>query len=368
MLRVALSDTIPKLLDTAAKIGASGSSNEANTKVLLIEPILASLGWDPLDLDAVEREVKVFDGTFLDYVLKVEGHARVYVEAKALGENLDDKKFVAQTVNYANNDGVLWCVLTNGLSIKVYKTNEPVAMDRKLLFEVDLSNESESVGDKAKLLRFISREAVEDGRLDHFGERMFTDGRVRKALGELAGDPPTAWLEALAAKLGAPAVPVDGLKRSLARILDAPASTEGSVDGTAYDATPQPGPPSPPKGHEYAVDHDLGNKSALIKEMFDEVNSFATSLGGDVTRRVRKQYVGYFRGKRSFVTIELQQQRAVICLSLDPTTVQPWNDEVLRDMRNRGHFGMGDTECSLRTVDQLDEVKVLIRAAYESRA
>ena len=102
--------------------------------------------------------------------------------------------------------------------------------------------------------------------------------------------------------------------------------------------------------------------------MFDEVNSFATSLGGDVTRRVRKQYVGYFRGKRSFVTIELQQQRAVICLSLDPTTVQPWNDEVLRDMRNRGHFGMGDTEYSLRTVDQLDEVKVLIRAAYESRA
>jgi predicted type IV restriction endonuclease len=118
MLRVALSDTIPKLLDTAAKIGATGSSNEANTKALLIEPILASLGWDPLDLDAVEREVKVFDGTFLDYALKVEGHARVYVEAKALGENLDDKKFVAQTVNYANNDGVLWCVLTNGLSLR----------------------------------------------------------------------------------------------------------------------------------------------------------------------------------------------------------------------------------------------------------
>ena len=212
----------------------------ASPPPLLIEPILASLGWDPLDLDAVEREIKVFDGTFLDYSLKVEGHARVYVEAKALGENLDDKKFVAQTVNYANNDGVLWCVLTNGLSIKIYKTNEPVAMDRKLLFEVDLSNESESVGDKAKLLRFISREAVEDGSLDHFGERMFTDGRVRKALGELAGDPPTAWLEALAAKLGAPAVPVDGLRRSLARILDAPPSTEGSVDGTADDATPQP--------------------------------------------------------------------------------------------------------------------------------
>lgn len=47
-------------------------------------------------------------------------------------KKLDDKQFVAQTVNYANNDGVVWCVLTNGLTYRVYKTNEPVAMDQKL--------------------------------------------------------------------------------------------------------------------------------------------------------------------------------------------------------------------------------------------
>ena len=62
----------------------------------------------------------------------------LYVEAKGLKKSLDDKQFIAQTVNYANNDGVVWCVLTNGLTYRVYKTNEPVAMDQKLLFEVDL--------------------------------------------------------------------------------------------------------------------------------------------------------------------------------------------------------------------------------------
>ena len=41
----------------------------------------------------MEREVKVFDGTFLDYSLKVAGDARLYVEAKSVGGNLDDKKF-----------------------------------------------------------------------------------------------------------------------------------------------------------------------------------------------------------------------------------------------------------------------------------
>jgi hypothetical protein len=96
--------------------------------------------------------VKVFDGTFLDYALKLDGAPRLYVGAKGINENLGDAKFIAQTVNYANNDGVLWCVLTNGTRVAVYKTNEPVAMDRKLLFELDLTDDSESFSDKAKLL------------------------------------------------------------------------------------------------------------------------------------------------------------------------------------------------------------------------
>ena len=157
---VALPETIAKLLQTAAKLKTSGAGNEANTKALLIEPLIAALGWDPVDLDAVEREVKVFEGTFLDYALKLDGTPRVYVEAKGLNENLDDKKFIAQTLNYANNDGVVWCVLTNGSRVRVYKTNEPVAMDRKLLFEVDLTDETETAGEKAKLLRLVSRDAV----------------------------------------------------------------------------------------------------------------------------------------------------------------------------------------------------------------
>ena len=59
------------------KLKASGAANEANTKALMIEPLLAALGWNFSDLDVVEREVKVFDGTFLDYGLKVRRAASV---------------------------------------------------------------------------------------------------------------------------------------------------------------------------------------------------------------------------------------------------------------------------------------------------
>jgi hypothetical protein len=41
----------PTLVADGREAEASGSGNEANTKALLIEPMIAALGWDPADLD-----------------------------------------------------------------------------------------------------------------------------------------------------------------------------------------------------------------------------------------------------------------------------------------------------------------------------
>lgn len=367
---MSLTDAMAKALVTGSKLKTSGAANEANTKALMIEPLLAALGWDPTDLDIVEREVKVYDGTFLDYGLKADGASRVYVEAKAIGESVTDKKFVAQTVNYANNDGVVWCVLTNGLVWRVFKTNETAAMDKKLLFEIDISDESQPAADAAKLFRLVSNESVVDGALDRYGERVFTDSRVRSALAAMAVDPPPALVDALGTHLGHPPVPADALKRSLARIFDAPSSpntTAATSSGPTSGAAA--GPPQPPqaaKGQEYSLEHHLGNKSALIAELFTEINGFGMALAADVTRRIRKQYIGYFRGKKSFFTVELQKQRVLIYLSLTADTAQPWNSDTMRDTKSIGHFGMGDIEYSVTSTDQLDEVKALIKVAYET--
>ena len=369
-----LLETINDVLATAKKLRASTAANEANTKALMIEPLLGSLGWNPFDLDIVEREVKVFDGTFLDYALKVAGDARLYVEAKSVGGNLDDKKFVAQAINYANNDGVLWCVLTNGLRYRVYKTNEPVAMDQKLLFEVDLIDETDPLNEKVKLLRLVSRDAVEDGTLDAFGDRVFTDTRVRKALSELASDPPDPLLSIITKQMGHPAVSSQALRRSLVRVLDGtapsgaqPAKPPLTPSGAGSAPKKPVGPAAPPKGEEHSLDHHLGNKSALIRELWEEVDKHAMSLGADVTRRIRKQYIGYFRGKKSFLTAEVQQRRVLVYLSLNAENAKPWNDDVMRDASQIGHFGMGDIEYSLVTVDQLADVSALVSLAYNSK-
>jgi predicted transport protein len=366
---VHLTDVVKKVLANAEKLKASNAGNEANTKVLLIEPLLAALGWDPGDLDAVEREYRVYDKTCLDYALKIDGKARLFVEAKGVGKNLDDKQFIAQTVNYANNEGVLWCVLTNGLTYRVYKTNEPVPMEQKLLFEVDLGAANGATTlDMAKSLELIARQSIVDEALDHWGERVFTDGRVRKALGQLAAQPTTPFLNELGKLLGKPEISTDKLRESLARVLDA----ESLQTPKPSEATPTVHKPKPPVGNppggskEYPLDHHLAGKPAAIVDSFEQLDQFGRELGADVTRRVRKQYVGYFAGKKSFFTIEVQRQRVLVYLNLDPTTVQPWDESAMRDVANIGHFGMGDTEYSVRQTTDLDGARALIKRAYET--
>lgn len=359
-----LAETVIEVIQRSTKLRDSKKGNEANTKALLIEPVLRGLGWDTEDLDAVQREVKVYEGTYLDYALLITGGTKLYVEAKGIAEKLDDKKFIAQTVNYANNDGVVWCVLTNGVQYRVYKTNEPVQMDQKLLFEVDLREDSQSMPDRLRQLRTLSRDAVTAGELDALGERVFTDTRIRAALSKLATDPPAEFEQMLHDRLGHPTVAPDNLRRSLLRVLDGDQEDRPRPVVDHKGKTKPVGPAKPPTGKEYPLEHHLGGKSSLIRELFEAVDDHPATLGGDVSRRIRKQYIGYFRGKRSFFTVEIQKSRVLLYFALDPSLTKPWNDELMRDATNIGHFGMGNLEYSLTDPQQLGEVRSLIDAAY----
>jgi len=355
-----LAQTVEQALKTASELKTSGG-NEANTKALLIEPMLSALGWDTTDVDQVEREYRVYDNTALDYALRIDDELRLFVEAKAVAKQLEDKSFISQTVNYANNEGVVWCVLTNGLSYRVYKTNEPVAMEEKLLFEVDITEGSTS--EVAQALQLLGRDAVSNGALEEWGERVFTDNRVRQALSALAAKPPPELTSLLAKAVGKPEVSAESLRESLTRIIDVSGDPSPSAKPVPTKPKKPPAKP-PPKGKEFPLEHHVGGKPAAMVDLFEQVDEFARSLGADISRRIRKFYVGYYAGKRSFLTVEIQRQRLILYLNLDPTTASPWYEDVMRDVRNIGHFGMGDTEYSLRSPEELNAAKAMIKEAY----
>ena len=92
-----LADVVASTTATAARLLDSGRLiNEADTRAFLIDPILEGLGWRPSDPDHVRREYNVYGGACLDYALFVRDQPALFVEAKALGKNLDTPQVVSQ--------------------------------------------------------------------------------------------------------------------------------------------------------------------------------------------------------------------------------------------------------------------------------
>ena len=77
----------------------------------------------------------------------------------------------------------------------------------------------------------------------------------------------------------------------------------------------------------------------------------------------KKLYIAY-RISQNIVCMEIQKQRVLLYLKLDPKSVDaPAN--LSRDVSNIGHYGTGDFELSIKTLDDFEATKNLLELAYQ---
>jgi hypothetical protein len=154
---------------------------EENTKATLIEPILEALGWNIRDWDEVHREYhgKSVDNP-VDYALKIMRKPQLFLEAKGLGENLSDRKWVTQVLGYAVVAGVEWCVLTDGDEWRFYNSTATVDADEKLFRRVRLSDGR--FDEAVETLAALARDNIEGNLLEPLWAIHFVDRQVKQAL------------------------------------------------------------------------------------------------------------------------------------------------------------------------------------------
>ncbi len=169
---------------------------EQNTKAGLIEPVISALGWDVLDPDEVHREYKRRPADNpVDYALLLMRTPRLFIEAKGLGENLDDPKWANQTISYAAVAGVEWVALTDGAEWRVYNAHAPVPVEQKLFRAVGIADDVQAA---AELLSLLSRDNMRDNRIQELWRSFFVDRQVHTALTDLfSGGEPARDLVAL---------------------------------------------------------------------------------------------------------------------------------------------------------------------------
>ncbi len=162
--------------------------NEDDTIRIFILPLLTALGWNIEDWDEVKGQYRHRSSDNpVDYALWLQGSPVLFVEAKSLTERLEDRKWVVQTLNYANTAGVDWCVLTNGNEYRYYKTHAKGEAENKLFLTAKVDSD-ESVANRAAKFALISRDCMRQRDIDARWTNSRTDTQIQNILENLLED------------------------------------------------------------------------------------------------------------------------------------------------------------------------------------
>ena len=105
----------------------------------------------------------------------------------------------------------------------------------------------------------------------------------------------------------------------------------------------------------------LAGAPEKLREVVDEVRHYMASFGDDVSENELKLYLA-IKKVRNIVCIEVNQKRVILHLALDASTVA--ETSLVRNCSGKGHWGTGDIEVGLTSLDELEEVKPLLARAY----
>ena len=340
---------------------------EYPTRTIFIDPMLGALGWDVRDPDEVDLEHPTVDGKSVDYAMKVNRKVVLHVEAKQLGNPLHDVKSITQVVGYAANDGIEWCVLTNGVRYKVYKVSEKASAPDKLLFEVSIDPkdaDGSTVNDLANQFGRLSRESMAEGKLDQLGTEIFTTSKVRKALDKLFIEESPSLIRLIRKTMDDTSVTPSQIGQAFRRIWDANITIAPPV---ASETTPSQtqGKPSQKRSAKYTESHHTEDKPNEVVELYRSLDRFCQDLApGRVTRKYKAKYISWLLDKSIFCCAHLQQGGLRVWVKTNPKALNP-SASFARDVSKIGHWGVGDVELAVNNFDRLQDSESFIRESFE---
>lgn len=161
---------------------------EADTIRVLVHPMLRALGWRLEDIEETRSEYRHrSNDNPVDCALFLQRSPVLFVEAKPLDSRLFERKWIIQTLNYANAAAVDWCVLTNGDEFRIYKVHHAVEAEEKLFLTLKIDSE-QPVEDLARLFRLLSRDQMSARTIDTLWQQWHIDRLVQEALDGLIED------------------------------------------------------------------------------------------------------------------------------------------------------------------------------------
>lgn len=342
--------------------------NESSTRRIFIDPLLQALGWDVTDTGQVQLEYPTIDRQFVDYALKLAGHPILFIEAKPLNDPLTNVQDITQVVKYAATDGIEWCILTNGVTYKVYSTMERAIAPDKLLFEVSIDqedSEGKSAQQIAEQLTRLSPEGIAKGALKDMGQELFAMKKVAKALEKLFSEAPLPLIRLIRSNIDDDLIKPADIKRALRK--SRPQIAQGIVPSRPPVGISTPREPSAAKMYgDYGQGHHTEGKPGEVVELYEAIDEWCRELNpGNIQKKHLAKYISYSYKKAIFCCVHIQKSGLRVWLKLDYSRLENPPDYV-RDVSKVGHWGVGNVEADIRNIEQLQIAKPLIKQSYEA--
>jgi hypothetical protein len=148
----------------------SPQMDEENTKRKIIEPLIEILGWDILSSDVeLEYSVQMGSGTKkVDYALKLQGTAVVFIEAKGCDTPLE-QSHENQLKSYMRQVGVDWGLLSNGRTFEIFRRD--ISSNRPN--EISLAKfHIEEAPENKNPIKALSRDSIHSGESRQIAEKI----------------------------------------------------------------------------------------------------------------------------------------------------------------------------------------------------
>jgi predicted transport protein len=113
----------------------------------------------------------------------------------------------------------------------------------------------------------------------------------------------------------------------------------------------------------WTFEQHLEGRPEKLQELALAVQEFMIGLDPAIEEDPKKYYVAY-RTSQNIVCMEVQKQKILLFLKLDPED-HKGPPGISRDMRQLGHYGTGDLEIAIKTEKDLDAAKPFIKLAYD---
>ncbi len=114
------------------------------------------------------------------------------------------------------------------------------------------------------------------------------------------------------------------------------------------------------------VRQDLAKSNAQVQEVYLSLETFILDLGDDIKLKELKFYFA-FQKIKNFVCVTLFKSVLHLWLKLNPDEIDLSQYTVIKaaDMRKVSHWGTGDLQLELRSLEDLEIAKPLIERAYQ---